>query len=39
MNSCINCKKNNLSKIVKLGSQPLSGVFLKKNITISKNIL
>ena len=30
MNSCINCKKNTLSKIVKLGSQPLSGVFLKK---------
>ena len=29
---CINCQKKNLSKIVKLGKQPLSGFYKKKKI-------
>ena len=28
--NCINCKKNKLKKIVKLGTQPLSGIFYKR---------
>lgn len=32
MKNCVNCKKNKLKKIIKIGSQPLSGVFLKKKM-------
>ena len=30
MKNCINCKNKYLKKIIQIGSQPLSGVFLKK---------
>ena len=32
MSSCINCKNQSLIKIIKIGSQPLSGIFLNKII-------
>ncbi len=32
MSACINCKNQNLIKIIKIGSQPLSGIFLNKII-------
>ena len=35
---CINCKNSNLIKIIKIGSQPLSGIFLNKIITKPKKI-
>jgi len=37
MNYCINCKKKNLKKIVEIGKQPLSGIFLKsRKFTLKK---
>ncbi len=30
MQNCVNCKKKKLKKIITIGSQPISGVFLKK---------
>jgi len=32
MQNCINCTKKKLKKIITIGSQPISGVFLKKKI-------
>lgn len=32
MENCKNCKKKKLRKIIRIGSQPLSGIFLKKKI-------
>jgi len=36
MINCISCKKQKLNKIVKIGSQPLSGVFLNKKLRNEK---
>ena len=36
MKNCINCKSNRIKKVVNIGPQPLSGVFLKKKIKNQK---